>query len=68
MTSRVTGATSPDTEEQEADEVRCRIAFGPFEVDVRQSVGAGHAQLSSRAASAFGTLELLRVRTRYRPC
>jgi hypothetical protein len=27
-----------DTEEQEAEQVRCRIAFGPFEVDVWQSV------------------------------
>ncbi|HEX7211421.1 MAG TPA: hypothetical protein VF241_10905 [Propionibacteriaceae bacterium] len=28
-----------DTEEQEAEQVRCGIAFGPFEVDVWQSVG-----------------------------
>src|SRR4029453_2320712 len=28
------------TEDQEANQVRCRIAFGPFEVDVRQPVGA----------------------------
>ena len=28
-----------DTEEQEANEVRRRIAFRPFEVDVRQAVG-----------------------------
>jgi hypothetical protein len=28
-----------DAEEQEAEQVRRRIAFGPFEVDVWQSVG-----------------------------
>ena len=51
------------TEDQEADEVCCGVAFGPFEIDMRQSVSAvTHAH--SKAASAFGTVELLRVRTR----
>jgi hypothetical protein len=27
------GRDFPDTEEEEAEEVRCRVAFGPFEVD-----------------------------------
>ena len=29
------GGDFSDTEEQEADQIRCGIAFGPFEVDVR---------------------------------
>jgi hypothetical protein len=30
----------PNTEEQEADQIRGRITFSPFEVDMRQPVGA----------------------------
>jgi len=32
-------------EDQEVDEVRCRIAFGPFEIDVWEAVSAvAHSQ------------------------
>jgi hypothetical protein len=34
------GGDLSHAEDQEADEVRCRIAFGPFEVDVRETVSA----------------------------
>jgi hypothetical protein len=34
------GGDFSHAEDQEADEVRCRIAFGPFEVDVRETVSA----------------------------
>jgi hypothetical protein len=34
------GGDLSHAEDQEADEVRCRIAFGPFEVDVRATVSA----------------------------
>ena len=33
-----------DTEEQEAEQVRCRIAFGPLEVDVWQIGGCCHVR------------------------
>jgi hypothetical protein len=33
------GCDFPDTEEQETDEVRCRITFGPLEVDMWQAIG-----------------------------
>jgi hypothetical protein len=34
------GGNFSHPEDQEADEVRCRIAFGPFEIDVRETVSA----------------------------
>lgn len=40
------------TEDQEADQVHCRIAFTPFEVDVRQTVGAIPYVLQRKEATA----------------
>jgi len=39
------GGDFSHAEDQEADEVRCRIAFGPFEIDVWEAVSAvAHSQ------------------------
>ena len=62
------GCNFSGTEEQEAKQVGCRVAFGPLEVDMWQTIRSDPARVNSRAASAFGTVELLNVRTRYRSC
>jgi hypothetical protein len=57
------GCDLSHAEEQEAQQVCRGTAFGPFEVHVWQALSVV-SQAEQQAASAFGTLELLNVRTR----